>query len=285
VCALYGKNWKSQAEPKVLSLLHWTILCSFGYIVKTTSRYCACSRGTCVRDSFLTVHNVADKVIQSSSLKALTESDSSTIQYIKSAMIKCEWEWRDWPWKGKLENLRQAFYASASIASRSQTHGQTQWSTVQTDWTGPYMSLAYRRTKAQNYLQHAAKFCCTGRPVTSSEAVHDSCPPLLDAVILYSPLSGSCALLIVSEYLSPSLFIEILSPSESWTPSLNLSVNRQEVKGIWQRLHRMTPRTQHAAYTACAAADLSRVTDRQTRRTSVRMIMHSMQPKKYTLKA
>jgi len=42
--------------------------------------------------------------------------------------------------------------------------------------------------------------------------------------------------------------------------------SKQEAKGMWRRLHRMTPRTWQAAYTACAAADLSRVTDRQTDR-------------------
>ena len=36
-------------------------------------------------------------------------------------------------------------------------------------------------------------------PVTSSDAEHESCPPVLDAVILYSPLSELCALLIVRE--------------------------------------------------------------------------------------
>jgi len=42
------------------------------------------------------------------------------------------------------------------------------------------------------------------------------------------------------------------------------SVIKQEAKGIWQRLHRMTPCTRHAAYSAGAPADLSCVTDRQT---------------------
>jgi len=41
---------------------------------------------------------------------------------------------------------------------------------------------------------------------------------------------------------------------------------KQEAKGIWRRLHGMTPRTQHAVYTARAAADSSRVTDRLTDR-------------------
>jgi len=51
---------------------------------------------------------------------------------------------------------------------------------------------------------------------------------------------------------------------------------KQEAKGISRRLHRMTPCTQHAAYAARAAADLSpvtdRLTDRQTPRTSVTIV-------------
>jgi len=50
----------------------------------------------------------------------------------------------------------------------------------------------------------------------------------------------------------------------------------QVVKVILQRLYRMTTRTRHAAYTARAVADLSRVTDRltdrQTPRPSVRIV-------------
>jgi len=60
---------------------------------------------------------------------------------------------------------------------------------------------------------------------------------------------------------------------------------KQEVKGIWRRLHRMTSRTRHAAYTARTAADLSRVTDRLTDRQTdtansgknSQHLMHSMQ--------
>jgi len=58
--------------------------------------------------------------------------------------------------------------------------------------------------------------------------------------------------------------------------------------GIWRRLHGMTPRTRHAVYTARAAADLSRVTDRRTDRltdtanigNNSQHLMHSMQPNK-----
>jgi len=46
----------------------------------------------------------------------------------------------------------------------------------------------------------------------------------------------------------------------------------------------MTPRTQHAAHTVHAAADFSRVTDRQTDTANISKnslhLMHSMQPKK-----
>jgi len=49
--------------------------------------------------------------------------------------------------------------------------------------------------------------------------------------------------------------------------SLKKQKKREEAKSIWQRLHRMTPHTRHVAYTACAAADLSRVTDRLTPQT------------------
>jgi len=45
-----------------------------------------------------------------------------------------------------------------------------------------------------------------------------------------------------------------------------MSQTKQEAKGIWRRLHRMTLHTRHAAYTARAADDLSRVTDRLTDR-------------------
>jgi len=59
---------------------------------------------------------------------------------------------------------------------------------------------------------------------------------------------------------------------------------KQESKGIWRRLHRMTPRTRHAAYTARSAADLSRVTDWQTDTANIGnnslLLMHSMQPKR-----
>jgi len=48
----------------------------------------------------------------------------------------------------------------------------------------------------------------------------------------------------------------------------------QVVKVIWQRLHRMTLCTWHAAYTALAAADLSRVTDGQTDRLTDRQREH-----------
>jgi len=57
--------------------------------------------------------------------------------------------------------------------------------------------------------------------------------------------------------------------------------SKQKAKGIWRRLHRMTPRTRHAAYGARAAADLSRVTDRQTDANignNSQHLMHSMQP-------
>jgi len=60
--------------------------------------------------------------------------------------------------------------------------------------------------------------------------------------------------------------------------------HKQEAKGISRRLHGMTPRTRHAAYTARAAADLSRVTDWQTDTANIgnnsQHLMHSMQPKK-----
>jgi len=52
---------------------------------------------------------------------------------------------------------------------------------------------------------------------------------------------------------------------------------------IRRRLHPMTPRIRHAAHTARAAADLSRVTDRLTATANIgnnsQHIMHSMQPK------
>jgi len=51
---------------------------------------------------------------------------------------------------------------------------------------------------------------------------------------------------------------------------------KQEAKGIWRRLHQMTPRTRHVAYTA---ADLSRVTDTADIGNSSQHLMHSMQPK------
>jgi len=55
------------------------------------------------------------------------------------------------------------------------------------------------------------------------------------------------------------------------------------VKVIWQRLHWMTPRTRHMAYTALAATDLSHVTDGQTDIVNIGKnslhVMHSMQPK------
>jgi len=38
---------------------------------------------------------------------------------------------------------------------------------------------------------------------------------------------------------------------------------KQKAECIWQKLHRMTPHTRHAVYSARAAADLSHVTNRQ----------------------
>jgi len=66
-------------------------------------------------------------------------------------------------------------------------------------------------------------------------------------------------------------------------------LTKQEAEGIWRRLHRMTPHTQHAAYTTRAAADLSRVTDTLTDTANIgknsQHLMHSMQPKYRTFGA
>jgi len=62
--------------------------------------------------------------------------------------------------------------------------------------------------------------------------------------------------------------------------------SKQKAKGIWQRLHQMAPSTRHTAYTACAAADLSCMTDRLTteKQTDIgknsQQLTHSTQLKK-----
>jgi len=80
-----------------------------------------------------------------------------------------------------------------------------------------------------------------------------------------------------------TVFWQAFSLSKLSIPSILKNLQLQEAKGIWRRLHRMTLCTRHVVYTAHAAADLSRVTDRQTDTMNTdnnsQHLMHSMQPK------
>jgi len=72
----------------------------------------------------------------------------------------------------------------------------------------------------------------------------------------------------------------------SMPEQFNHWIQEQEAKSIWHSLHQMTLHTRHAVYTACAAADLSHVTDSlldtMTDNTNIgnnrQHLMHSMQP-------
>jgi len=96
---------------------------------------------------------------------------------------------------------------------------------------------------------------------------HIGCCSRMDASSLVAKYSKRCTRQTTRFAANPHTISLHNRPADlSFLSDFSCHKLKQEAKGIWQRLHRMTPRTRHAAYTARAAADLSCVTDRLTDR-------------------
>ena len=115
------------------------------------------------------------------------------------------------------------------------------------DWlvVGLLHSFLYRRcttTPPHQVDVSGAWACCTRFmrqfvPTTRRLAEQDSREVSLTAVILYSPLSASSVLLIVSEYVSPSDDIVNLSLDDSSAPSLYLHTTQDHTRHVPNRLY------------------------------------------------